>query len=317
MRVLITGAAGFIGAALAEELLKQSDVVLGIDNLNDYYDPQLKMDRNTRLEAYDNYTFLKMDIQNESLCEVVSRFKPDVFVNLAAQAGVRYSIENPRAYLRSNVDGFFNVLEACRINSIPKLVYASSSSVYGDNNDVPFHENARVDDPVSFYAATKICNEIFAKSYKNIYGMNAIGLRFFTVYGPWGRPDMAVFKFTKKILEGSPIELYNSGKNKRDFTFINDIVEGVVRVIKLEGKEDVYNIGNKKSVEVLQFVKILEDVIGKPAITKLVAQARGDVFQTFASTRALEEDFGYETSTNLREGLEAFFKWYSDYEKTG
>ncbi len=316
MNVIVTGAAGFIGAALSERLLSEGDTVLGIDNLNDYYDPKLKVARNLRLEKHSRYTFLKMDIQNESLNDVVSRFRPDVFVNLAAQAGVRYSIENPGAYMRSNVDGFFNVLEACRLNSVHKLVYASSSSVYGDNNDVPFHESARVDDPVSFYAATKICNEIFAKSYKNIYGMNAIGLRFFTVYGPWGRPDMAVFKFTKKILEGSTIELYNSGKNKRDFTFIDDIVEGVVRVIRLEGKEDVYNIGNKNSVEVLQFVKILEDVIEKPAITKLVPQAKGDVFQTFASTRALEEDFGYETSTNLREGLEAFFKWYRDYEKT-
>ncbi len=314
MRILITGVAGFIGAALAEKLLKESDTVLGIDNLNDYYSPQLKIDRNSRLESHDKYTFIKMDIQNESLCEIVSRFKPDVFVNLAAQAGVRYSIENPGAYLRSNVNGFFNVLEACRLNSVPKLVYASSSSVYGDN-DVPFSESARVDDPVSFYAATKICNEVFARSYKNIYGMNAIGLRFFTVYGPWGRPDMAVFKFTKKILEGSPIELYNSGKNKRDFTFIDDIVEGIVRVIRLEGKKDIYNIGNKNSVEVLEFVKMLEGVIGKPAITRLVPQAKGDVFQTFASTQSLEEDFGYETSTNLKKGLEMFFKWYTDYEK--
>ena len=315
MRILVTGAAGFIGAALSKRLLDDGHVVLGVDNLNDYYDPQLKIDRNSLLENYNEYTFLNMDIQDESLTKVVSRFNPDAFVNLAAQAGVRYSIENPTAYLRSNVDGFFNVLESCRVNNIAKLVYASSSSVYGDNNKVPFHEDARVDDPVSFYAATKICNEIFAKSYKNIYGMNTVGLRFFTVYGPWGRPDMAVFKFTKKILEGSTIELYNSGRNKRDFTFIDDIVEGIVRVIERESKRDVYNIGNKNSVEVLEFVRLLEQVIGKSANTKLVAQAKGDVFQTFASTHALEKDFEYETTTNLREGLQKFFNWYTDYEK--
>ena len=313
MRVLVTGAAGFIGAALSTRLLQDGDVVLGIDNLNDYYDPRLKIDRNARLEEYSSYTFLKMDIQDESFQDVVKQFGPDVVVNLAAQAGVRYSIENPTAYLKSNVDGFFNVLEACRLNSISHLVYASSSSVYGDNK-VPFREDAIVDDPVSFYAATKICNEIFAKSYKNIFGLSATGLRFFTVYGPWGRPDMAVFKFTKKILEGSTIELYNSGKNRRDFTFIDDIVEGVVRVIRSSPKRDVYNIGNKNSVEVLEFVRLLERVIKKQAITKLVPQARGDVFQTFASTQFLEEDFGYKTTTDLEEGLNSFFKWYIDYE---
>lgn len=312
MRVLITGAAGFIGAALSEKLLAAGDDVLGVDNLNDYYDVRLKQARNERLKAYPDYHFIKMDIQDEMFQGLVGDFQPDVLVNLAAQAGVRYSIQNPRAYLDSNVSGFFNVLEACRIWQVPKLVYASSSSVYGDN-DVPFHEEDRVDNPVSFYAATKMCNEIFAKSYKNIFGIDAVGLRFFTVYGPFGRPDMAVFKFTKSILEGSAIELYNHGKNRRDFTYIDDIIEGVIRVIQNKAKRDVYNIGNKNPVEVLEFVEELENVIGKKAITKLVPQAQGDVFQTCASTDFLEEDFGYETSTSLPQGLQSFFKWYRGY----
>lgn len=312
MRVLITGAAGFIGAALSEKLLAAGDDVLGVDNLNDYYDVRLKESRNERLKIYSNYHFVKMDIQDEAFQDLVGDFQPDVLVNLAAQAGVRYSIKNPRAYLDANVSGFFNVLETCRLQRVPKLVYASSSSVYGDN-DVPFHEEDRVDNPVSFYAATKMCNEIFAKSYKNIFGINVVGLRFFTVYGPFGRPDMAVFKFTKSILEGSAIELYNHGKNRRDFTYIDDIVEGVIRVIQGKTKRDVYNIGNKNPVEVLKFVEELENVIGKKAITKLVPQAQGDVFQTYASTDFLEEDFGYETSTSLSQGLQSFFRWYREY----
>ena len=312
MRILITGAAGFIGAALSEKLLAAGNDVLGIDNLNDYYDVRLKESRNKRLKVYSNYRFMKMDIQETAFRSLVGDFQPDVLVNLAAQAGVRYSIQNPRAYLDSNVSGFFNVLEACRIWKVPKLVYASSSSVYGDN-DVPFHEEDRVDNPVSFYAATKMCNELFAKSYKNIFGIEAVGLRFFTVYGPFGRPDMAVFKFTKSILDGSTIELYNQGKNRRDFTYIDDIIEGVIRVIQNKTKRDVYNIGNKRPVEVLKFVEELESVIGKKATTKLVPQAQGDVFQTYANTDFLEEDFGYETSTSLSHGLQSFFKWYSEY----
>ncbi len=313
MRYLITGTAGFIGNAVAHSLLSQGYAVLGIDNINDYYDQRLKLDRNFRLQKFSNYKFHKMDICDARLKAVVSDFKPDVFIHLAAQAGVRYSIENPSAYMHSNVSGFFNVLESCK-DSVQHLVYASSSSVYG-NNDVPFKESIDVSNPVSFYAATKVSNEVMAKSYENIYGIRSTGLRFFTVYGPWGRPDMAVHKFTKRILEGQEIELYNYGNNLRDFTYIDDIVAGVIAIANSLKSRSIYNIGNSRMIKVSEFVGILESLIGITANKKLVGPAAGDVCETWADIGMIKHDFGFVPSTSIQEGLTSFLDWYYYYSR--
>ena len=313
MNFFITGTAGFIGNAVALSLLDSGHNVYGIDNFNDYYDIRLKIARHTRLTQHTNYLHSKIDICDPALRDLVLEYSPDVFIHLAAQAGVRYSIQSPDAYMHSNMQGFFNILEACK-NTVDHLVYASSSSVYG-NNQTPFHEDDDVTDPVSFYAATKVSNEIMAKSYENIYGLRSTGLRFFTVYGPWGRPDMAVYKFTEKILAGEEIELYNMGKNLRDFTYVDDIVSGVTAVSQSHNCKSIYNIGHNNPIEVLEFVAILEELIGVPAKKNLVPQALGDVTETYANIDRISEDFNFKPTITMREGLTSFLDWYYYYNK--
>ena len=336
--ILITGAAGFIGSFLAKRLLEQfSDVkIIGIDCITDYYDVRLKDERLKMLsETSDNskngssFTFVKGDIADKSFLDgIFTQYKPAVVVNLAAQAGVRYSITNPESYIHSNVIGFYNVLEACRANSVEHLVYASSSSVYGSNKKVPYSTDDKVDNPVSLYAATKKSNELFAHAYSKLYKINSTGLRFFTVYGPMGRPDMAYFKFTNKLVKGEPIQIYNMGDMYRDFTFVDDIVTGIVNVMQKtpEETEDgapykVYNIGNNKPESLMNFVNILENclikegIIKEPGKKELLPMQAGDVYQTFADVSELERDFGFKPSTTLEQGLSAFTKWYKAFYK--
>ena len=336
--ILITGAAGFIGSFLAKRLLEQfSDVkIIGIDCITDYYDVRLKDERLKMLsETSDNskngssFTFVKGDIADKSFLDgIFTQYKPAVVVNLAAQAGVRYSITNPESYIHSNVIGFYNILEACRANPVEHLVYASSSSVYGSNKKVPYSTDDKVDNPVSLYAATKKSNELFAHAYSKLYKINSTGLRFFTVYGPMGRPDMAYFKFTNKLVKGEPIQIYNMGDMYRDFTFVDDIVTGIVNVMQKtpEETEDgapykVYNIGNNKPESLMNFVNILENCLIKEGIIKesgkkeLLPMQAGDVYQTFADVSELERDFGFKPSTTLEQGLSAFTKWYKAFYK--
>ena len=336
--ILITGAAGFIGSFLAKRLLEQfSDVkIIGIDCITDYYDVRLKDERLKMLsETSDNskngssFTFVKGDIADKSFLDgIFTQYKPAVVVNLAAQAGVRYSITNPESYIHSNVIGFYNVLEACRANPVEHLVYASSSSVYGSNKKVPYSTDDKVDNPVSLYAATKKSNELFAHAYSKLYKINSTGLRFFTVYGPMGRPDMAYFKFTNKLVKGEPIQIYNMGDMYRDFTFVDDIVTGIVNVMQKtpEETEDgapykIYNIGNNKPESLMNFVNILENCLIKEGIIKesgkkeLLPMQAGDVYQTFADVSELERDFGFKPSTTLEQGLSAFTKWYKAFYK--
>jgi len=329
-KILITGAAGFIGYHLSKRLLSEGYEICGIDNLNNYYDPILKTARLSLLPV-SNFKFHELDLQNyKGLTKVFSEFNPTIVINLAAQAGVRYSMENPRSYIESNLDGFFNVLEASKQQGVKNFIYASSSSVYGNNEKCPFAESDRVDYPVSLYAATKKSNELIAHTYSHLYQMTTVGLRFFTVYGPWGRPDMAYYFFTKAILEGEPIQLFNNGLNLRDYTFINDIVESIIRMLprldKLKPAETsnqyqaikspyyhLFNIGGSQPVTVLEFVSTLESVIGKPAIKELIEFQPGDVFSTQANTKALETFIDFKPSTSLKEGLAEFVKWYRSY----
>lgn len=333
--ILITGSSGFIGSNLCRVLLEQyNDIkIIGIDNMNDYYDVALKEYRLNQLQDYSNYTFIKGDISDKKLVdEVFKKYEPSVVVNLAAQAGVRYSITNPDAYIQSNVIGFFNILEACRHSydsgkaGVEHLVYASSSSVYGSNKKVPYSTDDKVDNPVSLYAATKKSNELFAHAYSKLYGIPSTGLRFFTVYGPAGRPDMAYFKFTNKIVKGEPIQIYNNGDMKRDFTYVDDIVRGVTAVMQKipEKTEDgvlykVYNIGNSKPEDLLNFVNILEEclkevgVIDKPVKKEFLPMQPGDVYQTFADTSDFERDFGFKPTTTIKSGLSEFAKWYKNF----
>lgn len=333
--ILITGSSGFIGSNLCRVLLEQyNDIkIIGIDNMNDYYDVALKEYRLNQLQDYSNYTFIKGDISDKKLVdEVFKKYEPSVVVNLAAQAGVRYSITNPDAYIQSNVIGFFNILEACRHSydsgkaGVEHLVYASSSSVYGSNKKVPYSTDDKVDNPVSLYAATKKSNELFAHAYSKLYGIPSTGLRFFTVYGPAGRPDMAYFKFTNKIVKGELIQIYNNGDMKRDFTYVDDIVRGVVAVMQKipEKTEDgvlykVYNIGNSKPEDLLNFVNILEEclketgVIDKPVKKEFLPMQPGDVYQTFADTADFEKDFGFKPTTTIKKGLSEFSKWYKNF----
>lgn len=328
-RVLVTGAAGFIGGALCDALLDNTDdVITGIDCITDYYDVRLKDERLKKLEKYGaRFTFVKGDIADSDVVNgLFADFAPDIVVNLAAQAGVRYSIENPRAYINSNIIGFFNVLEACRAHPVEHLVFASSSSVYGTNKKVPYSTDDRVDNPVSLYAATKKSDELMAHAYSALYGIPCTGLRFFTVYGPMGRPDMAYFKFTDRIRSGKPIELYNNGDMKRDFTYIDDIVKGVVNVISKppvptedRAKYKIYNIGNNKPETLLHFVDVLETclmdagVIAERAKRVMLPMQPGDVYQTYADVSELERDFGFKPSTPLEVGLAEFAKWYKGY----
>ncbi len=320
MTILVTGAAGFIGAHTVKRLLAAETDVVGLDIINDYYDPQLKLDRLTWL---GDFPFEKVDIADQAALDgVFAKYKPTRVIHLAAQAGVRYSIENPHAYLQANVIGFQNILEASRNNNVEHLVYASSSSVYGNNKKIPFSTSDEVDHPVSTYAATKKSNELMAHVYSHLYGLPTTGLRFFTVYGPWGRPDMSPFLFAKGIFSGDEIKLFNYGHHKRDFTYVDDIVSGVLSVVAKAPKAQealapykIYNIGNNQPVELMTYVETLERLIGKPANKKMVGPQPGDVEMTYADIDELKADFGYAPATPLEEGLKRFVDWYRDYHK--
>lgn len=325
--VLVTGAAGFIGSYLSERLLGTGHSVIGFDNMNDYYDVKLKEARLNLLEKYEKFSFIKGDLADKSAVEeLFKKFKPDIVVNLAAQAGVRYSITNPEAYISSNVIGFFNILEACRNYPVEHLVYASSSSVYGTNKKVPYSTEDKVDNPVSLYAATKKSNELMAHAYSKLYKIPATGLRFFTVYGPMGRPDMAYFSFTNKIINGEKIQIFNHGDMKRDFTYIDDIVTGIVNVMQNPPAENedgarykVYNIGNNKPEDLLYFVETLEKcliregITDKPSEKEFLPMQQGDVYQTYADVDELIKDFNFKPNTSLEEGLSRFAKWYKEF----
>ncbi|GAB6095745.1 NAD-dependent epimerase [Desulfatiferula olefinivorans] len=316
--VLVTGAAGFIGYFLSKRLLDEGHAVTGIDNLNDYYDVGLKNDRLKQLEPYEKFTFIRMDLADRTAMERLFETRFDRVVHLAAQAGVRYSLENPHAYGESNLTGFLHILEGCRAIQVPHLVYASSSSVYGWNAKIPFSTRDTVDYPVSLYAATKKANELMAHSYAHLFGIPVTGLRFFTVIGPWGRPDMAYYKFTKAILEGRPIDVYNHGKMKRDFTYIDDIVEGVVRVMDHipEGKPApyaVFNIGNHAPVELGLFIEAIEEALGIPAKKNMLPMQPGDVPATYADIDDLTRAVGFRPTVDIREGVRRFTDWYKAY----
>jgi UDP-glucuronate 4-epimerase len=331
---MITGAAGFIGSTLAKRLLERGETVTGVDNLNDYYDISLKEARLARLTSFSHFSFIKADIADRDVMSTLFAGNAfDSVVNLAAQAGVRYSIENPAAYIDANLVGFGNILEGCRHNGIGHLVYASSSSVYGSNTKLPFSEKDNVDHPISLYAASKKANELMAHAYAHLYGLPATGLRFFTVYGPWGRPDMALFKFTKGILEGQPIPVYNRGQMVRDFTYVGDIVEGVIRVLdqppgKCGGASEpdrsasapwrIYNIGNSSRVQLMDYIQALEKALGRKATLEILPMQDGDVPATQADVSALESDFGYRPQVGVEEGIKRFVEWYrSYYSKAG
>jgi len=332
MKILVSGAAGFIGSTLILRLLERGDTVIGIDNHNDYYDPAIKEARLARYADHHNYTHLRIDLGDRvAIEECFATHKPQRVVNLAAQAGVRYSIENPLAYIDSNIVGFAHILEGCRHLGVEHLVYASSSSVYGANTAMPFSVHDNVDHPLSLYAASKKSNELMAHTYSHLYGLPTTGLRFFTVYGPWGRPDMALFKFTKAILAGEPIDVFNYGKHRRDFTYIDDIVEGVVRVLDRPAppnpswnsdKPDpgtstapwrVYNIGNNQPVELMDYIAALEKALGKKAEMNLLPLQPGDVPDTSANVDDLVEHFDYKPSTSVEEGVARFIDWYRQY----
>ncbi|MDD7442978.1 MAG: SDR family NAD(P)-dependent oxidoreductase [Sutterellaceae bacterium] len=322
-RILVTGAAGFIGHALSERLLWEGCEVLGLDNLNDYYDVRLKEARIRTVSGNPNFAFQRVDIaEKAALDRAFSEFEPDCVVNLAAQAGVRYSIENPDAYTHSNLIGFANTLECCRRHGTGRLVFASSSSVYGKNGKVPFSEEDRVDFPQSYYAATKKANEVMAASYSTLYGLPATGLRYFTVYGPWGRPDMAPWLFTDAILAGRPIKVFNHGDMLRDFTFVDDIVEATVRVIRRipggDGKLpfDVFNVGNHSPVKLLDFISEVERACGREAEKTMLPMQPGDVPVTYADTTKLERETGFRPATPLRTGVERFVRWFEGWKKT-
>jgi len=310
-KIFVTGAAGFIGSHLLRELQGRGDELLGYDNFNDYYDPQLKSDRVKQLENID---VIDGDLTDYSLLKAtVEKFKPTHIVNLAAQAGVRFSIDQPREYLRSNVDGFFNVLEICRENPGVKLIYASSSSVYGENEKIPFSESDRTDSLASFYGVTKKSNELMAAVYHEIYGIPVTGLRFFTVYGPWGRPDMAYFSFTKKIVSGDSIKIFNHGKMLRDFTYIDDIIKGTVAAIDLGAKNAIFNLGNNTPVQLDRFIEILEQTIGKKAEKENLPMQAGDVTKTYADIDKSKKMLGYNPLTPLEVGIPKFYEWYQKY----
>lgn len=314
----ITGSAGFIGFYLSKALLEQGARVVGLDNLNDYYEVSLKEERLFILKQYANFTFVKGDLADkETVFSIFKAYSPEIVVNLAAQAGVRYSIENPDAYIQSNLVGFFNILEACRYHQVEHLVFASSSSVYGGNKKVPFSTEDQVDKPVSLYAATKKSNELMAYSYSKLYGIPLTGLRFFTVYGPMGRPDMAYFKFAKKIMADEPIQIYNNGDMMRDFTYIDDIITGVVNILpnppaadENNAKYKIYNIGNNQPERLMYFIETLERCLGKEAKKKFLPMQPGDVYQTYADVHELMEDFNFKPSTTIEEGLERFATWF-------
>lgn len=331
-KILVTGAAGFIGSTLSKRLLARGDEVIGLDNLNDYYDINLKKARLAQIESHSNFEFVQLNLEDRTaVADLFKNKKIDKVVNLAAQAGVRYSIENPLSYIDSNIVGFTNILEGSRHNNIKHLVYASSSSVYGLNTTMPFSVHNNVDHPISLYAASKKANELMAHTYSHLYNIPTTGLRFFTVYGPWGRPDMALFKFTKGIIEGTPIDVYNRGLMRRDFTYIDDIVEGVIRVLDKTPESNpnwsgdnpdpsssiapykLYNIGNNNPVELMHYIETLEKALGKTAIKNLLPMQPGDVPATYADVADLETDVGFKPQTSVEEGIENFVQWYKKY----
>jgi UDP-glucuronate 4-epimerase len=331
-KILVTGAAGFIGFHVSRRLLERGDEVVGVDNLNDYYDPSLKEARLALLREFPRFAFERINIHDaDAMSHCFASHRPARVVNLAAQAGVRYSLTNPHAYADSNVTGFLNILEGCRHNGVEHLVYASSSSVYGANTQQPFSEHQNVDHPVSLYAATKKANELMAHTYAHLFKLPCTGLRFFTVYGPWGRPDMALFKFTRGILDGEPIPVFNEGKMIRDFTYIDDVAEGVVRVVDRVAEPDadwnssdpdparsrapyrVFNIGNNQPVQLLEYIAVLEEQLGKKAKMELLPMQPGDVPSTMADVSELEAAVGFRPKTSVRDGIAAFVKWYKDY----
>ncbi|HEY0198788.1 MAG TPA: NAD-dependent epimerase [Rhodanobacter sp.] len=335
MRILVTGTAGFIGAALAQRLLARGDEVLGIDNHNSYYDPALKEARLALFAEHPGYTHLRADLADaDAIDHAFADFRPRRVVNLAAQAGVRYSLQNPRAYVQSNLVGFVNMLEACRHGSIEHLVYASSSSVYGANRKLPFAVEDAVDHPVSLYAASKKANELMAHTYSHLYGLPTTGLRFFTVYGPWGRPDMSPMLFAERISRGEPIDVFNHGNHSRDFTYIDDIVEGVIRTLDHPAEPDpgydaefpnpgtsnapyrVYNIGNDQPVQLLRFIELMEQNLGRTVEKRLLPMQPGDVPDTWADVSALRRDVGYAPDTPIEQGVEKFVAWFRDYQAT-
>ena len=332
MKVLVTGTAGFIGSTLAKRLLARGDEVIGIDNLNDYYDVNLKQSRLNQLLDQDGFTDIRANIEDQSAMDAVfKKHQPQRVVNLAAQAGVRYSLVNPHSYINSNIMGFMNILEGCRHNEVEHLVYASSSSVYGSNTKMPFSVQDNVDHPLSLYAASKKANELMAHTYSHLYQLPTAGLRFFTVYGPWGRPDMALFMFTQKILAGEPIDVFNYGHHKRDFTYIDDIVEGVIRTLDKVAEPDpqwqgdepepstsqapyrLYNIGSNSPVDLLRYIEILEDCLGKKAEKNLLSLQPGDVPDTYANVDALVNDTGYKPAMPIEQGIANFVEWYRAY----
>ena len=334
MKILVTGAAGFIGMHVSQLLLARGDTVVGLDNLNDYYDPQLKRDRLARLTPNSRFQFVKMDVADrDGMAKLFAAERFDRVVHLAAQAGVRYSLVNPQAYIDSNIVGFTNVLEGCRYTDVQHLAYASSSSVYGSNTQMPFSESHNIDHPVSMYAATKKANELMAHTYSHLFGLPTTGLRFFTVYGPWGRPDMALFLFTKAILEERPINVFNHGKMVRDFTFVDDIAEGVVRVLDRAATVDpdfdaarpdpsrssapyrVFNIGNNDPVKLMDFIEAIESAVGKTAQRNYMPLQDGDVPATYADVSQLSEWTGFTPATPVREGVARFVSWYREYFK--
>ena len=310
MNILITGAAGFIGYHLCKELLVENNNILGVDNLNNYYDSSLKLKRLNQLKLYKNFKFKKIDISNRELISpIFNKFKPKKVINLAAQAGVRYSLQNPYAYIDSNLVGFLNILELCRQNKTEGFIYASSSSVYGDNKKIPFSIQDRVDRPISLYAASKKTNELKAHSYSHLYGLHTTGLRFFTVYGPWGRPDMAYYIFTKKILNGEPISVFNNGNMKRDFTFIDDIILGTKAAIEKNYSFEIFNLGNNKSVNLLDFIKTIENKLNKKAIINFQPIQSGDVKETYADISESEKKLGFKPKISIYEGIPKFIDW--------
>jgi len=332
MKVLITGTAGFIGNRLAERLLERGEEIIGIDNLNDYYDVTLKEARLSKIKDHSGFTEERISIEDRPSMEALfAKHKPEKVVNLAAQAGVRYSLENPHSYVESNIVGFMNILEGCRYNEVEHLVYASSSSVYGANTNMPFSIHNNVDHPLSMYAATKKANELMAHTYSHLYDLPTTGLRFFTVYGPWGRPDMALFLFTKKILAGEPIDVFNYGKHRRDFTYVDDIVEGVIRTLDHTAQPNpgwsgdkpdpgtakapyrLYNIGNNAPVELMHYIKVLEDCLGKKAEMNMLPLQPGDVPDTYANVEDLVADVDYKPNTSVEDGIANFVNWYKSY----
>ena len=334
MKILVTGTAGFIGSALTLRLLARGDTIVGIDNHNDYYDPAIKEARLERFINNPHYTHLRVDLTNRKIIEeTFTRYKPERVINLAAQAGVRYSIENPLAYINSNIVGFAHILEGCRHNDIEHLVYASTSSVYGANTSMPFSVHQNVDHPLSVYSASKKSNELMAHTYSHLYRLPTTGVRFFTVYGPWGRPDMALFLFTKAILSNEKIKVFNHGQHRRDFTYIDDIVEGIIRILDSPATHNsnwdsekpdpgssnapwrVYNIGNNKPVELMDYIAALEKALGKKAEKEFLPLQAGDVPETYANVDDLVEQFNYKPDTSIEDGINSFVSWYRDYFK--